>query len=165
ERIADTAEPHRFTAKDIVAVSMLSVNVPASVTVWLLVDEGIDRTHDLLRRIPVDLDIWDAAEHIEPDSPLWRLWLLRMEQKGVGITICSKLLAAKRPRLVPVQDSVVNGLFQPHDDFWKAMAFTLAKPDDRAMIVAATDNAPPEISLLRRIDIVLWMLNRRGMGE
>ena len=40
------------------------------------------------------------------------------------------------------------------------MAYTLSKPNDRALIAAATDNAPPEVSLLRRIDVVLWMLNR-----
>lgn len=127
ERLADTTEPDYFTAKDIVAVSMLSVNVPADVAVWLLLDEGREETHDLLRQIPVDLDIWDAAQHIAPNSPLWRLWLLLSGQKGIGTTICSKLLAAKRPRLVPIQDRVVNSLFEPHDDFWKGMAFALSR--------------------------------------
>ena len=44
------------------------------------------------------------------------------------------------------------------------MAAMSSKPEDRALISAATDNAPPEVSLLRRTDVVLWMLNRDGNG-
>ena len=36
----------------------------------------------------------------------------------------------------------------------------LALPEDREKIAAATNNAQPHVSLLRRIDVVQWMLNR-----
>jgi hypothetical protein len=160
ELMADTDNPNRFTARDIVAVSTLSVDVPAAVSIWLLLGDGGRQTSDLLKQVPPDLDIWDAAEHLAKGKPLWQLWDILMEQHNIGITKCSKLLAAKRPRLVPIWDSVVDKVFGKSDDHWRDMRLALSSAEDRALIAEATANAPNHVSLLRRLDVVIWMLNR-----
>lgn len=161
ELVADAAEPNRFTARDIVAVSMLGVSIPPLVSIWLLLEDGGILTGDLLRQVPNDLDIWDATEYLSQDKPLWKLWDLLHGQHGIGDTLCSKLLAAKRPRLVPIMDSVVVNTLGISDDYWRDFRVALSSIDDRSVIEAATAKAPSHISLLRRIDVVLWMLNRK----
>ncbi|HLK60790.1 MAG TPA: DUF6308 family protein [Chthonomonadaceae bacterium] len=54
ELVADNREPYKFTAQDIVAVSMLGVNIPAPVSLWLLYGEGSRETSELLRQVPTD---------------------------------------------------------------------------------------------------------------
>ena len=111
EEIAGDEHPNEFTARDIVAVSMLSVKVPAAVSMWLLLGEGRDKTSELLKQIPASLDIWEAEEHLAEGKPLWKLWEKLIGRHGVGDTISSKLLAAKRPRLAPIWDRVVEKSF------------------------------------------------------
>lgn len=157
EKITDRSTPDFITARDIVAVQTLSVTVPAETAIWLLIGSGKDHVHDLLRQIPTVLDLWNAGPaEIGPKSPLWRLWDLLHAQNNVGNAITAKLLHAKRPRLVPLQDSRVDPIFDS-DDIWGALAHTLALPSDRAKIESATCNAPVGLSLLRRMDVVLWM--------
>ncbi|MEP6755383.1 MAG: DUF6308 family protein [Chthonomonadales bacterium] len=163
DRFATISEPDYITANDIVAVSTLAVTVPPAAATWLLLDEGRQQTHDLLLKIPTDVDIWRAAEHIRDGSPLWNLWDLVDDQHGIAETICSKLLAVKRPRLVPIQDSVTNKFLGVTIVVWKAIFHTLSRPEDRALIEAATMDAPEYVTLLRRMDVVLWSLNRKGV--
>jgi hypothetical protein len=56
EALADTEEPNRITERDILAVSMLSVDVPAATTIWLL-GEGAARVSALLTKVP-NVPIW-----------------------------------------------------------------------------------------------------------
>ena len=77
----------------------------------------------------------------------------------MGPTTISKLLAAKRPRLVPVTDSVVVKTL-PSAGHWAAFANALKDRDIRTTVEQATSEAPAHLSLLRRIDVVVWMLNR-----
>jgi Family of unknown function (DUF6308) len=56
--------------------------------------------------IPVDVEIVDVdPQKLSAESPAGQLWeLLRGARDGVGPTRTSKLLAAKRPRLLPIWD-------------------------------------------------------------
>lgn len=93
----------RFTTADIVAVSMLSVDVPAA-TLRIL-DSEQHRLNELLATMPTDLDLADASdEQLQAGDHLWTL----VREAGVGPVTTSKLLARKRPRLLPVIDSVVK---------------------------------------------------------
>lgn len=78
----------------------------------------------------------------------------------MGPATTSKLLAAKRPRLVPIVDSVIKSVL-PSKAHWAAFADALADQGRRRKIEAAT-SAPGHLSLLRRIDIAIWMRHRRG---
>ena len=99
---------NRITASDIVAVSTLDVEIPPAAAISLL---GVDTesVEELLAQIPVDLDLWNAGdEHIGAKSPAWALWRHLRRYPGVGQTRASKLMARKRPRLIPIYDTIVG---------------------------------------------------------
>lgn len=168
-----STDPHAFAAEDVVALSALSERVPPRVAHWLLGPEGRARTAALLRQVPVDVDIWDddATPLLEPGGPLSELWDLLQRgcwpgettANGMGTTRTSKLLAAKRPRLVPVWDGVVSAAL-PTSASWESMRRTLRDRDRRERIRRLTAAAPSHVSLLRRIDAVVWYRNRRQSG-
>lgn len=173
ERMAGD-DPFRFSEQDLIAVSTLGVTVPASTAIWLLHD-GTGATTELLRQIPVDQCLWDDDADLTDTGPAWQLWdLIRgngwpEHQGGMGRTTTSKLLAAKRPHLVPIQDSVVTELlFSGHRylSYWAAWRERFTAHDAAALIDAATSvrSEVPEaghLSVLRILDIVLWRAGRR----
>lgn len=62
----------------------------------------------LLKGIPADLDLDLAGpEVVGPDSAASHAWHQLFEIKGVGWVTAGKLLARKRPRLIPVYDQLV----------------------------------------------------------
>src|SRR5947207_5328654 len=131
--VADSDHRDEITERDIVAVSLLGVTIPAPVTIWLL-NEGRELVSGLLRQIPNDVDVWNADDAMNRDGALWRLWdvlstaswPVPMAGNGMGRTKTSKLLAAKRPRLVPIFDSVLEALLPPVDNHWAAFATALS---------------------------------------
>src|SRR4051794_8265337 len=93
-------EPHRFTAHDIAAVSTLSVALPGAAVAGLV--DRDDQLAQLLRSVPVDLDLADAS-----DGDLETIFAVQQaldDIDGIGHVTRSKLLAHKRPRLVPIRD-------------------------------------------------------------
>ena len=166
ETLADR-DPHRITGNDLVAVSTLGVAVPAHVAIWLLGD-GRRRVAELLREIPVDVDIWDSGDALQPGGAAWELWDLLIgcgwpdprPGNGMGGTITSKLMAAKRPRLIPVRDSVVRQELPSTGQVWADLRHALADEALRERIEVATSSAPAHVSLLRRLDVALWMRGR-----
>jgi hypothetical protein len=95
EMAALNADPNTLGPADFLAVSMLSVNVPAEAAIRLL---GRDAAliSELLGQLPSDVDIVDVDPQIlGGDSPAGRLWdALRQARDGLGPTTTSKLLAA-----------------------------------------------------------------------
>ena len=174
DRIRDT-NPFAITARDIVAVSMLSVDVPASVSVWLLEGKGAEVTSELLGAMrPADAKIWDDDVELQKDSAAWKLWSEVDAQRGMGATKTSKLLAAKRPHLLPVIDDVVrDALFagqrraDVERDYWDLWREVLRGPDGVELRNAVQEvrrdaGYDESTSVLRIIDIVVWSLNRKN---
>ena len=64
DRLIASSNPNRITAQDIVAVSTLSVDVRADVSVWIL-EVGAEQIASLLAEIPVDATIWDASDLLD----------------------------------------------------------------------------------------------------
>ncbi|OBJ98366.1 DUF6308 family protein [Mycobacterium sp. 1245852.3] len=157
-------DPNTLGPEDFLAVSMLSVSVPATAAIRLLGPDAT-RVSELLSQIPVDVDIVDADSQIFcAESPLGRLWdLLRQSRDGLGPTTTSKLLAAKRPRLVPIWDSFVEqatGL-GPLGSWWR---FQYVLNDDQRCVWdwlggvrQLATNVPDSVSELRILDVLLWM--------
>jgi hypothetical protein len=168
ELVADWRRPDEITAADIVAVSMLGVSIPADVAVWLLSEAGRLVVSSHLANVPSTVDLWERPELLAPGSDLWRLWdVLRQAcwpephaANGMGTTKISKLLAAKRPRLVPVFDSVVREALPGVRSHWAGFSAVVADGGRRQSILDATSSAPPHVSLLRRLDVALWMAHR-----
>jgi hypothetical protein len=158
ERLADP-DPFTITANDLIAVSMLSVTIPAATAAWLL-GEGRPLVSSLLREIPVDAHIADSSIDISEGSAAWELWDLIKTGNDIGTTKTSKLLAAKRPSLIPVNDSVTRALMNSLGtwDNWRAFLQSEFWTDLRPQLRrAGIDAGGAHLSDLRIIDIILWM--------
>ncbi|WP_306204478.1 DUF6308 family protein [Actinoplanes sp. RD1] len=154
-----------ITATDLVAVTMLSVSVPAAVAADLLEGQlGRDLSRHLTE-IPADVSLGtpEAAGHVRPGSPADKAWQLLKTQDGVGWVTAGKLLARKRPKLIPVWDRVVRCQLALPGDVWRTLDTTLADPAVRTDLAALRDNAglPPEVTLLRILDVALWMRHHK----
>jgi hypothetical protein len=166
--MARSTDPNAVVAQDIITVSMLSVNVPARASLWLL-EEGSTRVAELLSAIPTGLAIWEDDAQISEGSPADTLWReVQACAPGMGPTLTSKLLAAKRPHLLPVLDSVVQKtLFTGSDvihDYWELWREELRGPDGEVLRQAVEEvrseaDYDGQTSILRIIDIVVWTLN------
>lgn len=152
-----------ITSDDLVAVQMLSVNVPAEAAIGLLDGSLGRRLSDLLSRIPagVELGTDGARKHVAEGSAAALAWTLLKEQPGVGYVKAGKIMARKRPHLVPVYDRVVRCLFGRPRHVWPALHDLLASHHGelRHELAGARERAglPSTISLIRTLDVVLWM--------
>jgi hypothetical protein len=155
----------RITAEDLVAVQTLSVTVPAPVALDILEGRLGTRLSGLLQAIPRDIDMVDADALVVADgSPADQAWHLLRDQPDVGWVIAGKLLARKRPRLVPVYDRVVRCAVGRPPSFWLALPAAL-RADDRALhrhLLALRQVAglPETVSALRVCDVAVWMYHR-----
>ncbi|WP_369180955.1 DUF6308 family protein [Streptomyces mutabilis] len=160
----------RFTAEDLVAVQTLSVTVPAPVALDILEGPLGAQLSGLLHVIPRDIDMVEADAGVVADgSPADQAWHLLCAQYGVDWVIAGKLLARKRPRLLPVYDKVVRcALGRPRPSFWLALHAAL-RADDRALhrqllALRQVAGVPETMSALRVCDVAVWM-NHRAEGH
>ncbi|MGQ4388897.1 DUF6308 family protein [Streptomyces sp. SAS_270] len=144
----------------------LSVTVPAAVALDTLEGPLGVRLSGLLHDIPKDIDMADAEADLVADrSPAARAWQLLKGQSDVGWVIAGKLLARKRPWLLPVYDKVVRcALGRPHPSFWLALHAAL-RADDRALhrqllALRQVAGVPETVSALRVCDVAVWMGHR-----
>jgi hypothetical protein len=168
-----TPDPERMTAEDIVAVACLSIHVPARTAVGVLGKQR-DKISDHLDGIPngvalEDIPFEEHDRYFGCDSSAHLLWWLLRRHHGVGATTASKIMARKRPALIPIYDSVVGKAtgFPNADGTWRAWHHAFAT--DRAFTsrlrslreAAGLDR----VSLLRILDVTLWMHGRHGANE
>lgn len=165
EEFAAIGDPNRFEASDVLAVEALSVKVPPESAARLIVAES-ERFSQRLRAIPREVDLWEVNRNVvDEHSDAHALHADLKTLPGVGWVVANKLLAAKRPRLLPVLDNEVwNFLRPPSGQFWLPLHDELSDPTRRFAIAAACQAAPSHVSLLRRIDVALWMATIR-MGD
>ena len=152
---------NRITGADIVAVSMLSVDIPAGTI--LEMHEHAAQITGLLESIPTDLDLVDAtAMELAVGGPAWQLWELLDSIKGIKWVTANKILARKRPQLLPVYDNVVRELLREPENFWESLRVAL-QADGGALhqrLLAIRDSAAvgSDISPLRVFDVTCWMI-------
>ncbi len=170
DMISMNSDPARIEAADIVAVSMLSFPVSPVAAAWLLSSEGQWLTTEILADIPVNDQLWNCdIRSILRAADLFQL--LRAESSqfpqvtgsaAMGQATATRLLAAKRPRLVPIDDREVrDALRYPKDSLWfRRWQETL---DDELLVAARAVRAvaakerpvAAELSELRVIDAVV----------
>ena len=157
---------NRITYDDLVAITLLSVDVPGDVALKLLEgDLGPDIARHL-ERIPADVGIEEpAAANLFATSSHARVaWDLLEEPHGMGWVITGKLLARKRPRLIPVYDRVVRCAFGRPDGAWNWLLAMFAAEQHRladALVTARQEAGVPEgVSPLRVLDVIVWMRHR-----
>lgn len=152
-----------FTAADVASVALLSVPLEGSIVQWLLVDAA-DQLASLLADVPMaDLATAEGREALSDDGKAAELYELLRGRDKIGSTKASKLMARKRPALVPIRDTVVSAhLGDPHR-WWPVWRAAMGDDD----VVARLDelraaSGVPELTRLRAADIVLWRAAERA---
>lgn len=162
-----TADRDRFSADDFVAVTLLSVNAGGDAARALLRDRAAEFS-DLLAKVGPDRDLGDEPGPIDRSWPAWELETRLRSVRGIGITVASKLIARKRPRLYPIYDSVVTEVLGTKRAHLVPIHTTLAtSPDLRRRLRVARHHAqlPESISELRVLDVITWMHGRHLRGR
>ncbi|MGW4982195.1 DUF6308 family protein [Streptomyces mirabilis] len=113
------AVANTVTADDLIAVQTLSVRIPAQAALDLLEGDLAVRVSKLLSRVPLDIHMVEAeAADLADGSPAHTAWHLLRDQPGIGWVTAGKLLARKRPRLLPVYDQVVRCVLGRPKSLW-----------------------------------------------
>jgi hypothetical protein len=153
-----------LTAEDLVAVSLLSVDVPAALALELL-GRHATAISSLLKLVPARADLWASGDVIEPGRPAAELYALLRRLPGCGPTTTSKLLSRKRPRLLPVRDSFIDAVAGLGREWWLPLRNALMQRPEIVLILEEFRDGralnPAEVSVLRVLDIVLWMHERQ----
>lgn len=169
----DVVEPNRITAADLIAVSMLSVHVPGQAALGII-EELDSRIEALLTPLAVELRLENLTaeqfsgllDYGSPADGIWELLRQKAALWGIGQTTASKILARKRPHLVPIYDSVVADQVGMSDSggqwqsWWDAFQGEEGRRFAERLESIRADSGQLHLSLLRVIDIVLWMEGR-----
>ena len=164
--------PDQIIADDLLAVTLLDVGfMPRAVRTLLEQGRPDGQIGRLLaeHRVPPNVDLWDASDEVL-DGAL-NVWNKIKEQSrkgvmaGIGPTKRSKLLARKRPRLIPIVDSVVRDALGPllGDDSWTALREALGDEGLRKDIGSLRPAEGGDgVTTLRLLDSVVWMWCSKG---
>ena len=157
-----------ITVDDLYAVESLNVRVPFAVGKALLDGELGTEVSGHLRKISGDVELGraHASELVADGGPAERAWQLLADQTDVGWVIAGKLLARKRPKLIPVYDSIVSCQYGAPKQVWRKLDGHL-RADGGALRaeldrVRAAADVHDQVSALRALDVVLWMRHVKG---
>jgi hypothetical protein len=112
---------------------------------------------ELLGPIPTDIDLWDATDDQLDAAEL--LWDRLRSYPQIASVIAGKILARKRPRLVPVVDRWTTvALPTATGRVWRTWQHALADDVLRTRIDGLrTAECAIETSTLRLLDAAVWM--------
>jgi hypothetical protein len=160
--------PNRLTVEDLLSLGLLDVGLRTDTMIALL-EHNADVAHRLMR-IDRDLHLADAPDPSHDGEGPWvaanQLWKLLREVPAVGRTRASKLIARKRPHLIPIYDRhVVHGLgAAKSDNYWAIVQHVvqthrlrLAELHTDLLAAHPDDGTIRALSELRVLDIVIWM--------
>lgn len=133
----------------------------------LLFGDFAIRVNDLLSRIPERRPLWRIGvdELHDRNAAPAALWHALLELHNVGPTKVSKLMARKRPHLIPIFDSVIGARIAGVVDYWRVFHAFLSRDANRdsveALRPAGTDDGTTPT--LRLLNTAVWM--RYSAGE
>ncbi|NJC70824.1 hypothetical protein HC031_14020 [Planosporangium thailandense] len=148
-------EPNVITIPDLLAVTLLEVRFwPTAVRTILPGGELDDKIQQHLAAIPLGVPLWEATDvHLAWAESLWKL-LNTKQVPGVGKSIAGKLLARKRPDLIPIVDNVIaKKLNCASMTYWTTYREVLTCEERRQRLSALR----PGTSTVRVLDTVMWM--------
>jgi hypothetical protein len=157
----------KITPWDLLAVECLGVRVPAPVALDLIDGQLGEQISDHLRKVPTNVALGEdgAKELLVDGSPAERAWHLLKDQEDVGWVIAGKVMARKRPQLIPVWDSVVQcGLgVRRHAWLWLDELLRSEEVGLKARLDTLHRSAelPELVSRIRVLDVVIWMRHSR----
>jgi hypothetical protein len=146
--------PNEITADDLLAVSLLDIAWRPRVVRLLLGSRGPELSA-MLAAIPQATDLWEATDddlrHIDV------MWDALMAIDGIGTASATKLLARKRPRVCPISDHVVIKAVDVPGRTWDVLRCLLQDPAARAEVEALRPASAAGATLLRILDVALWV--------
>ena len=148
--------PNKIIPDDLLAVTLLDVPWKPLAVRHLLTDQATE-VGALLASISPETDLWaeDGGRQLEAAEPLWRRVC---SLSGVADTRASKLLARKRPRLIPITDSIVVSAVGTRGRTWLTLRFCFQDDMFRQRVKSLRPKDAEGISLLRIFDVAMWML-------
>lgn len=166
ERLGDGGDRDEIadviTAEDLVAVTMLSVRVRGEAALQIL-EKNPQCFSTLLTKIPRHVDLVDAelGDIAAPSSPAFVLWKELKKLPDIGWVTAGKLVARKRPRLIPVYDQIVREEVGHPSEFWVSLQEALAADGhalhQKLLGIRRDSGVEEDISALRVFDVVTWM--------
>lgn len=159
---------NEFTGSDFYALACLAVDVPIVAGLDIL-GARAEEINGLLAQIPNtpigSLSKEEFNQHLGSDSPAMKLWKILIGYHKIGATRASKLMARKRPHLIPIRDSVIRRVadYSRKDDDWTLWWEALTEDNElesRAQELRDSINRP-DLSTLRALDVILWMSGRK----
>lgn len=169
----------RITSSDLYAVATLNTPIKRKAAMGILITDA-DEINGYLSRITTKhlgaLTADEFEEHLGAESAAGKLWdALRRRTKpteekwNVGPTRASKIMARKRPHLIPINDRVIRRVIDKKrgEDDWRLWWEALSVDDEleRRAEALRSDIGRPELSTLRVLDIVLWMSGTKGFHK
>jgi hypothetical protein len=109
-----------ITAGDVLSLTFLNIQRGLAELTLAVLDVRAKRIAELLAQIPVGLAMHEAGwEHYTADSPAKALWELLRTCAGQNRWVtANKLLARKRPQLLPVYDNQVADMLGRPQSIW-----------------------------------------------
>lgn len=157
----------RFTSDDLVAITMLGVSLKPAAALEIL-EVRRESFYETLKKVPSDVS-FEAMEAgaLGEEWPVRQLLSDLTAIPDIGTTRATKLMARKRPSLVPILDSVVNQLLRVENErYWKPLHAWLTEDDsaNAKHLRKLRDEAGigSDISVIRVFDILAW---RAGRGD
>lgn len=175
ESFAGAPNPvNEVTAADLLAVQTLAVTVSSRAALGIL-ETYAQRISELLSDIDPTLKLEEVRDEGDFEAVLGKnssaqaLWdLLRRNNPeakrwNLGATTASKIMARKRPHLIPIDDSVVTRVIgRGTASSWRmwrdellADNYLIERADEIKEHVERTD-----LSTLRALDVVLWQYGK-----
>ncbi len=148
-------DPRSIGTDDLLALTLLDVAVrPRGVRQVLGPEATFLAT--ALQGLGGDAPLWEADDLLlSKASDLWRR-LRRID--SIDAVTAGKLLARKRPQLIPIVDKwVIRALSAPSGQYWASIRTALQDPERRARIEACRGSAPECVTTLRLLDVIIWM--------
>lgn len=154
--------PNSITEADLLAVSLLDVPFPPTAVRRLLGDDTlITAMNRLLKKVPTNADLWDVERAVLEAAD--QAWAELVKLPGVGPVRAGKLLARKRPRVVPIWDDVVAAAVgEMRGDWWSVLKRCLQQELDLRTRIDALRPAA-SVSVIRTLDVLIWMT--RGSSD
>ncbi|WP_236787904.1 DUF6308 family protein [Amycolatopsis sp. GM8] len=151
-----------ITPADVLALSFLSITDRLPAVTINVTETYADQITKLLAQLPTELAMHEASwDYYAEGSPAAELWTLLCHCGGKHRWVtANKLLARKRPHLLPVYDNEVAKLLDQPISFWACLwTWFHANPSRQEALtrLRAEAGGIEDISLLRCLDVVLWM--------
>lgn len=150
--------PDRVTIDDLLAASLLDISWPPLVVRKVLNELSTPIPRNLAD-IGQETDFWDASDQELRAAD--DLWFTLVGLKDVDKAKASKLMARKRPRLVPISDEVVMAI-GARGETWPVIRQCLQDESFRDTILVLRGKGSEDASVLRLLDVALWTLHSKS---